>query len=118
MRNLIKVVFLAMSKSLKGELQHILSGKSEVKFGSTIQTITSFLRRSQETSKKAEIDKHYKKEETKKLIGFSQNSNFWYDEIDFKSFVSEGAEQRVLTQNGILYFIDTVFYLKPEIFWK
>ncbi len=26
-------------------------------------------------------------------------------------------DENVLTQNGLLYFIDTVFYLKPE-FWN
>lgn len=27
-------------------------------------------------------------------------------------------DENVLTQKGILYFIDTVFYIKPDIFWK
>ena len=26
-------------------------------------------------------------------------------------------DENVLTANDILYFIDTVFYIKPDIFW-
>jgi len=27
-------------------------------------------------------------------------------------------DENVITQKGVLYFIDTVFYIKPEIFWE
>lgn len=27
-------------------------------------------------------------------------------------------DENVLTNNDIIYFIDTVFYIKPEHFWK
>lgn len=27
-------------------------------------------------------------------------------------------DENVLTQNGVLFFIDMVFYIRNEIFWK
>lgn len=111
---------------MKNELHNILSGKSEVRFGAIIQAITNYLEKSKETSIEIENTKHFRKQETKQLEEYIIQKNLWVD-VDFSQYVSEGAEQRVflkdlhdenvLTQNDILYFIDTVFYLTDE-FWK
>ena len=59
-----------LKNNIKDELQNILSGKNPVGDGNVMQTIANYLRRSQTTSKLAQTDKHYKKEETKKLQVF------------------------------------------------
>lgn len=84
---------------IKNELQHIFSGQSEVKYGAVIQTIISYLAGSEESSEATQQNKHFKREETKKLISWIEKESFWYHNIDFNSFVSEGAEQKVFLNN-------------------
>ena len=79
-------------KQTRYELQNILSGKSSSSHDALIQTVAHYLRTGKRTSPMAEEKHQNKAEETKKLIDFAANN--------------------------ILYFIDTVFYIKPEIFWK
>ncbi len=57
-----------LKNNIKDELQNILSGKNPVGGGNVIKTIANYLRRSQVTSKLAQTDKRYKKEETEKLL--------------------------------------------------
>lgn len=97
---------------IKNELQHIFSGQSEVKFGTVIQTIISYLTGSEEPSETSQQDKHFRKEETKKLIAWIEKENFWYLNIDLNSFVSEGAEQRVFLNNEfeVLKLNDGIYY--------
>lgn len=101
-----------MSKFIKNEIQNILSGKSEVKYGNLVQTIAGYLRRSKETSELASSDKYFKKEETKKLIDWIEINRFWYDKIDFDLFVSEGAEQKVYLKDErfVLKLNDSIYY--------
>jgi hypothetical protein len=63
------------------EIQHILSGKSQVKHGDFIQTIISFIRRSEATSDLVKEDKHFKEKETKSLIEFIQLNNLWVEKL-------------------------------------
>ena len=84
---------------IKNELQHIFSGQGEVKFGTVIQAIISYLAGSEESSEKNQQDKYFRKEETKRLISWIENESFWYLNIDFNAFVSEGAEQKVFLNN-------------------
>jgi hypothetical protein len=55
--------------TIKNELQNILSGKSEVSHGESIQAITRYLRESISTSEKTKDNEFSKSEETKKLMG-------------------------------------------------
>lgn len=50
--------------------------------------------------------------------GFINNRNHDYYNDDLGIILEDLHDENVLTQNDILYFIDTVFYIKPEIFWK
>ncbi len=101
-----------MLNDIKYELQYILSGKSEVKYGSIIQTITSYLGRSKETGGLASQEKSFKSKEKIKLIDWINSNNFWYDAIDFNLFVSEGAEQKVYLkdENFVLKLNDSIYY--------
>ena len=93
------------------ELQCIISGESQVRYGANIQTTISYLRASEKTSALDKTNKHFKYEETARLKAYITNHNLWKEDIDLNNYVSEGTEQKVYL-NGVLYFIDTVFYLK------
>ncbi len=101
-----------MLNDIKYELQYILSGKSEVKYGNTIQTIAGYLRRSQETGRLASKEKYFKRKETLELIDWINFNNFWYNTIDFNLFVSEGAEQKVYLKDDsfVLKLNDSIYY--------
>ena len=66
-------------KSIKYELQNILSGKSGGSYDATIQAITRHLRTGQRTSPVAE--KKHQNKEKKQLINFAKNNNLFLDTI-------------------------------------
>ena len=94
-----------MQNDLKYELQNVLSGKSQVRFGTIIQTIAGYLKNGEGTSDKIENSKHFKSEEAERLKNFIAQNNLWIKEIDLSQYVSEGAEQRV-------YLKDSEYVLK------
>ena len=97
---------------LKDELFNILSGKSKISHGSIIQTIASYLKNGENSGRITKNEKHFKKEETKDLIGFIEANDLWLKEIDFTQYVSEGAEQRVYLKDGdhVLKLNDGIYY--------
>jgi hypothetical protein len=94
------------------EIQHILSGKSQVKYGDFIQTIISFLRRSEATSDLVKEDKHFKEKETKSLIEFIQLNNLWVENLNLENYISQGAEQKVYLKDdkSVLKLNDSIYY--------
>jgi hypothetical protein len=94
------------------EIQHILSGKSQVKHGDFIQTIISFLRRSEATSDLVKEDKHFKEKETKSLIEFIQLNNLWVENLNLENYISQGAEQKVYLKDdkSVLKLNDSIYY--------
>ena len=101
-----------MQNHLRYELQNVLSGKSEVRFGAIIQSIASYLKNGSATSSKAENAKQLKSEETKRLKDFIFQNNLWIEKIDFTQYVSEGAEQKVYLKNTeyVLKLNDSIYY--------
>jgi hypothetical protein len=101
-----------MSNDLKNELFNILSGKSEVRFGTIIQAIASYLKDGDTASSGIEDEKHFKKQETKRLEDFITERKLWLKEIDFSQYVSEGAEQRVYLKDGehVIKLNDAIYY--------
>lgn len=101
-----------MSNDLKNELFNVLSGKSEVRFGAIIQTIACYLKDGDSSSSSFEDEKHFKKQETKRLEDFITERSLWVKEIDFSQYVSEGAEQRVFLKDGehVLKLNDGIYY--------
>ena len=57
-------------KEIKDELKNIIQGKSQTSHGTLIQTIASYLGRSQETSTLVKGTKQFKSKETKDLIDY------------------------------------------------
>ena len=80
--------------NIKNELHNIISGKSEVRFGTTIQTVARYLSDGTRTSQKTTDSKQIREEERKKLESLLSAKNLFVH-IDFAQYVSEGAEQRV-----------------------
>ncbi len=101
------------NKNIKNELKNILSGKGSVSNGEFIQTIASYLRKSTQTSAMAETKQHNKQKETENLIEYINANNLWNCDINFNSFISAGAEQRVFIQNKnkVLKLNDSIYYL-------
>lgn len=98
---------------MKDELRNVLSGKSKVRFGEIIQTISSYLRESTQTSTTPKDSKLFKKQETEVLEKFITEKNLWIDDIDFSKYVSEGAEQKVYLKDDkhVIKLNDTIYYL-------
>jgi hypothetical protein len=63
-----------MQNHLKDELHNIISGKSQVRYGAIIQTITSYLENGENSSPEIEVTKQVREEETKSLEAFFRRS--------------------------------------------
>lgn len=50
--------------------------------------------------------------------GFKNTKNHDFYNPELGIILEDLHDENVLTKEGVLYFIDTVFYLKPEVFWK
>ena len=101
-----------MKNHLKYELHNVLSGKSEIRFGTIIQSIASYLVDGSQTSKVIEDEKHFKQQETKKLEEYITEKNLWIKDIDLSQYVSEGAEQKVYLKDTehVLKLNDSIYY--------
>jgi hypothetical protein len=101
------------NSTIKYELQNILSGKSEISLGESIQAITRYLRESLGTSEKTKGNESNKSEETKNLISYINAHHLWSCDINFGLFISAGAEQRVFIKNTrqVLKLNDAIYYV-------
>jgi hypothetical protein len=52
------------------------------------------------------------------LNGFQNNRNHDYYHPDLGIILEDLHDENVLTKSGVLYFIDTVFFIKKEAFWS
>lgn len=97
---------------MKNELRNVLSGKSKVRFGETIQAISSYVRKSTETSTAIKDTKLFRKQEEQVLEKFITENNLWLNDIDFSKYVSEGAEQKVYLKDNqfVIKLNDAIYY--------
>jgi len=97
---------------VKNELRNVLSGKSKVRFGETIQAISSYVRKSTETSTAIKDTKLFRKQEEQVLEKFISENNLWLNDIDFSKYVSEGAEQKVYLRDSqfVVKLNDAIYY--------
>jgi len=49
--------------------------------------------------------------------GFENTKNYDYYHPKLGIILEDLHDENVLTCNRLLYFIDTVFYIKPDVFW-
>jgi hypothetical protein len=101
-----------MQNHLKNELHNIISGKSQVRFGTTIQAIASYLNDGSKSSIETQDSKQIRQQETKRLEKLITDQNLWISDIDFSQYVSEGAEQRVYLKDSdhVLKLNDAIYY--------
>lgn len=97
---------------MRDDIQHILFGTSRVKYNHLIQTVCSYLKRSQGTSSMVENYQQHKEEEKKRLIQFVNDHNLWVDNVNIELYVSQGAEQKVYLKDGstVLKLNDAIYY--------
>jgi len=97
---------------MTNEIQHILSGTSQVKHYYLIQTTCSYLKGSQGASAMDKNQQQRKEEETKRLIQFVNDNNLWADNINIELYISEGAEQKVYLKDSstVLKLNDSIYY--------
>jgi hypothetical protein len=98
---------------MHNEQQHIFSGESQIRYGTDIQAVISYLRTSEETSTLVKTDKHFKREETTRLRTYIESHKLWVKDIDLNNYVSEGAEQRVYLKDSksVIKLNDSIYYL-------
>jgi len=98
---------------MHNELQHIISGESQIRYGENIQAVASYLRAGEKSSTLAKSDKHFKSEETKRLKTYIETHNLWRTDIDLNNYVSEGAEQKVYLKDSrtVIKLNDAIYYL-------
>ncbi|RIV50621.1 hypothetical protein D2V93_09795 [Flagellimonas taeanensis] len=103
-------------KSVKYELQTIISGKSGNSYDALIQTIAHYLRTSQRTGPMAEEKHQNKAEETEKLLTFAAKNDLFYTDVEEDKYISEGAEQKVYIQSEqfVLKLNDAIYYASWE----
>lgn len=96
---------------LKDEIHNVLSGKNQVSFGATIQTIAGYLNNGKGASPTPQDEKHFKKQEAEKLERFITDCGLWLSNIDFTQYVSEGAEQKVYLKDSehVLKLNDSIY---------
>lgn len=102
---------MLVNNHLKNEIRNVLSGKSQVRFGATIQTIASYISNGAQTSAIIEREEQSKRQEAKKLEEYISENNLWVS-IDFTQYVSEGAEQKVYLKDteSVLKLNDAIYY--------
>ncbi len=98
--------------NVKYEIQHVLSGKSQVSHGTVIQAIASYLKAGTPTSSVVEADKQYKQQETEELVAYAVQNKLWVETINFSNFISAGAEQRVYIKDekSVYKLNDSIYY--------
>ena len=85
-----------MLNHLKNELHNVISGKSQVRYGATIQSVADYLSDSTQSSTKAQDPKQVKEQEAKSLEFLISEKNLWIKDIDFSQYVSERVEGATL----------------------
>ncbi len=100
---------------MKHELQNIISGKSQVKHGTTIQAAANYIRNGKKTRDLAKGSNDFKKQEESYLIDFANQNALWR-EINIQDFISNGAEQLVYLkdQKHVIKLNDAIYYTSWE----
>jgi hypothetical protein len=100
------------SKTIKHELQDVLSGKSGSSHDAAIQAVARYLSRSKSAGPMAEEKHQHKAEETEKLLVFAEKNNLFYPQPNEENYIAEGAEQKVYIRNEeyVIKLNDAIYY--------
>jgi hypothetical protein len=98
---------------MNNEIQCVISGKSQIRYGTNIQAAISHLTGSEKSGALDKTDKYFKREETERLRNYIEKQNLWIKDIDLNNYVSEGAEQKVYLKDSrsVIKLNDAIYYL-------
>ena len=101
-----------MHDPLKRKIHDVISRKVQVRFGSTLQAIASYLSEGSQSGSSIEDPKHFKQQEAARLEHFIAENGLWITDIDLTQYVSEGAEQKVYLKDSdhVLKLNDAIYY--------
>jgi len=94
---------------MNDEIQCIISGKSQVRYGTNIQAVIGYLTSGEKSGALDKTNKHFKRKETEKLKKYIENQSLWIKNINLNNYVSEGAEQKVYLKVGF-FENETIVY--------
>ena len=100
-------------KSVKHELQNIISGNDGERATDFIKAVKAILTTGSKAGSKTETKRITREEEERALIEFASASNLWISENLLGNFITEGAEQKVYFSSNTDYVIklaDAIFY--------
>lgn len=80
--NLILSYLCFNERATQNELYDVISGKSQVRNGAVIQSISSYLSKSSQSGSKIEKTKHFKEQEAENLRAYILENNLWISTID------------------------------------
>lgn len=99
---------------MNDELRNFIRGTQPNSTRNTIQTALFYLKESKRTGRKAEKTKLFdKKDEIAILREFASQNNLWFNKIDKKRYIGEGAEQKVyldIDGQNVIKTNDGIFY--------
>jgi hypothetical protein len=96
---------------MKHELQNIITGKSQVKFGANIQAIASYLRDSKRTGTLAEKGIHFKKKEEKFIKQFCDLvKDYFFTYCKFTSLFEYNPKEFLIMD----FLMETFFFNKEN----
>ncbi|MDR3269570.1 MAG: hypothetical protein LBT83_10970 [Tannerella sp.] len=98
---------------MKNEIQCIISGKSQIRYGTNIQAAISYLTGCEKSGALDKTNKRFKREETERLRTYIERQNLWIKDFDLNNYVSEGAEQKVYLKDSrsVIKLNDAIYYL-------
>ncbi|MCF8275759.1 MAG: hypothetical protein K9J17_03410 [Flavobacteriales bacterium] len=101
-----------MSNGLKHELQNVISGTSQVRFGATIQSVIGYLGSGARAGSTAEDREQVKDQEGRSIREFAIACGLWSHQVDTSKYVSEGAEQKVYLRDSehVLKLNDAIYF--------
>ena len=97
---------------MKHELQNIISGKSQVSNGDSIQAIARYIRNGNCAGTAIESGKQIKRQEATLIKQFCNQNDFWIQDLNINTFVSSGAEQKVYLYDKfkVIKLNDSIYY--------
>lgn len=104
----------------KNEIQHIVSGISQIGSGSLIQAASNYLRESKGTGSSTKESKHFKAEEAERLRHYIEKNDLWVKNFPKEKDFNEGAEQKVylLDKESVLKCNNVSFYQSWEDYFN
>ena len=94
-------------KSLKHELQNIITGDVAKGQSYLIKTAQTYLKSSKDSGSATEAKFNSREKEERALSSFADSKKLWLYENDIGNYITEGAEQKVYFPDNENYVLKT-----------